>query len=64
NHYGRLYDCGANRNGDGYKEVTASTDPEVAVVKKQFETLLEKFPAPILPEEGRPKQKKAGRGSS
>src|SRR5690606_30027548 len=26
---GRLYDCGDNRDGSGYKEVTGSDDPEV-----------------------------------
>jgi arylsulfatase A len=47
-HYGRLYDCGSSRNGDGYKEVTNSTEPEVAAAKSQFAALLKKLPAPDL----------------
>ena len=60
-HYGRLYDCGSSRNGDGYKEVTNSTEPEVVAAKKQFEALLEKLPAPILLEDVPPKEKKAAK---
>lgn len=53
-HYGRLYDCGDSRNGDGYREVTSSEDTEVLEIKKRFDALLQALPAPILPEEGKP----------
>lgn len=62
-HYGRLYDCGSSRNGDGYKEVTDSTDPEVVAAKTEFEALLAKLPAPVLPEESLTKEKKAAKRS-
>jgi arylsulfatase A len=42
----RLYDCGDQRNEEGYKDVTDSEDPEVAEVKRRFNTILEKIPAP------------------
>ena len=29
-HFGRLYDCGTSRDGSGYRDVTDSTEPEVA----------------------------------
>jgi arylsulfatase A len=32
-HYGRLYDCGNNRDGEGYQDVTKSNAPEVLAVK-------------------------------
>jgi arylsulfatase A-like enzyme len=60
-HYGRLYDCGASRDGAGYREVTDSTDPEVLAVKEQFKSLLDKLPAPIIPEEGGPGDNKPER---
>jgi arylsulfatase A len=60
-HYGRLYDCGSCRDGTSYKEVTESTAPEMLEIKQYFATLLDKLPAPVLPEEGRPKNKKPGR---
>jgi arylsulfatase A len=50
-HPGRLYDCGASRDGTGYKEVTDSEDPEVLAVKKRFDEILKDLPAPILPED-------------
>ena len=51
-HYGRLYDCGDCRDGASYKEVTNSDAPEVKAIKAHFNTLLEKLPAPVLPEDG------------
>ena len=43
---GRLYDCGNQRNEQGYKDVTDSTDPQVAAVRKHFEQILAGLPAP------------------
>ncbi len=59
-HYGRLYDCGDSRDGTGYKEVTNSDDPEVVEVKKYFNEILEKLPAPYIPYEGPPTEKIKG----
>jgi arylsulfatase A len=43
---GRFYDCGNNRTGEGYKDVTNSTDPEVVAARKRFAQILEDLPAP------------------
>lgn len=43
---GKLYDCGESRNGKGYRDVTASTDPAVAEAKARFAKILEGLPAP------------------
>ncbi len=53
---GRLYDCGDRRDGTGYKDVTSSTAPEVVAIKKQFDKILERLPAPVLS----PEKKGAG----
>jgi arylsulfatase A-like enzyme len=60
-HGGHLFDCGDRRGGTGYKEVTDSTDREVAAIKAKFNTLLESLPAPVLAEEGAPNERKAGK---
>ena len=51
-HYGRLYDCGTSRDGTGYREVTDSRDPAVVGIKKRFDEILKKLPAPVLPTNG------------
>lgn len=56
---GRLYDCGDSRDGTNYRDVTESEDPEVLATWNQFNALLEKLPAPILPEDGSPTDIKA-----
>lgn len=43
---GRLWDCGDNRSGEGYKDVTDSKDPEVLQVRKRFEEILKNLPGP------------------
>ncbi|HQL95141.1 MAG TPA: sulfatase-like hydrolase/transferase, partial [Candidatus Hydrogenedentes bacterium] len=53
-HYGRLYDCGDKRDGTGYRDVTDSQEPEALAARARFDALLEKLPAPVLPEEGDP----------
>ncbi|MBL7222412.1 MAG: sulfatase-like hydrolase/transferase [Candidatus Brocadiae bacterium] len=47
--FGRLFDCGTSRDGTDYKDVTDSTAPEVAAIKKKFAAILAKLPAPDLP---------------
>ncbi len=60
---GKFYDCGESRDGSGYRDVSKSTDPEVAAARSRFAAILEKLPAPP-PEAGEPtparKKKKAG----
>ncbi len=43
---GRFYDCGASRNGDGYKDVTQSPDAEVVAARKRFDGILARLPGP------------------
>lgn len=42
---GRFYDCGSNREGKGYRDVTNSRDPEVVAARKRFDQILKRFPA-------------------
>ena len=58
---GRLYDCGDSRDGTNYREVTDSEDPEILAAWDRFNVLLEKLPAPILPEDGDPRDPKPER---
>ncbi|MCA9270775.1 MAG: sulfatase-like hydrolase/transferase, partial [Planctomycetales bacterium] len=44
--FGQLYDCGESRNGKGYKNVTASTDPEVVAAKALMRQILSDKPVP------------------
>ena len=46
--FGTLYDCGTRRDGTGYRDVTASTDPEVLRIKQQFEQMLATKLAPNI----------------
>jgi arylsulfatase A len=58
--FGRLYDCGDRRNGDGYKEVTDSTDPEVLAAKKLMREILSDKPVPVVrktPAKKRPRKR-------
>lgn len=43
---GRIYDCGGGYLRSQYKEVTDSTDPEVAAARKTLEKILERNPWP------------------
>lgn len=58
-HWGQLFDCGENRNGVGYRNVTVAEDPEVVAIKAQFNALLTKLPAPVLAAEGAPNERKS-----
>ena len=42
----QLWDCGDNRTGEGYKNVTASKAPEVLAARKQLRTWLRDLPGP------------------
>ncbi|MEX2287313.1 MAG: hypothetical protein WD648_09505, partial [Planctomycetaceae bacterium] len=43
---GRFYDCGGNRDGRGYVDVTNSQDPEVLAARHRFDGILKALPAP------------------
>jgi arylsulfatase A-like enzyme len=44
---GNLYDCGTNRDETaGYREVTASAEPEALAARSRFEAILKTIPAP------------------
>jgi arylsulfatase A len=43
---GKFYDCGNNRDGKNYKDVTNSKDEEVITARKRFDDILKKLPAP------------------
>ena len=45
---GVFWDCGDNRNEEGYIDVTDSLDPEVLAAKARFDKILEDLPAPDL----------------
>ncbi len=47
--FGQLYDCGDSRNGRGYRDVTSSTDPEVAAAKQRMLAILADKPVPDVP---------------
>jgi arylsulfatase A len=48
---GQFYDCGDSRDGSGYKNVTASADPEVVAARTRFAAILQPLPGP-QPETG------------
>jgi len=41
---GRFYDCGTDRTGKGYRDVTNSEDPAVLAARKRFDEILRQFP--------------------
>ena len=42
----RFFYCGERRDGDGYREVTDSQEPEAVAARRRFEKILAKLPAP------------------
>lgn len=46
--FGQLYDCGDSRNGDGYKDVTKSNDPDAVAARKLMEQILADKPVPVV----------------
>ena len=61
---GRLWDCGDNRSGEGYADVTDSRDPEVLAARRRLEGYLDHLPgpAPDDPLLERYREKHAGNG--
>jgi len=61
---GRFYDCGNNRDHQGYVDVTDSQEPEVVAAKAKFEAILRNLPGPDEQSAGsRPaRRKRANRG--
>ena len=53
---GRLFDCGTNRNGSGYRDVTNSTAPDAVAARRYFDDLLKNLPAPVLEHDGAPNE--------
>ncbi len=51
--FGQLYDCGKSRDGTGYREVTDSSDPEVAAARKLMAGILADKPVPTERGEGK-----------
>lgn len=49
--FGRLYDCGTDRDGKAYREVTGSTDPEVAAAGRWLRQLMADLPVPDVTRE-------------
>jgi arylsulfatase A-like enzyme len=45
-HQQKFFDCGASRDGTGYRDVTDSTDPEVVAARERFNAILAKIPEP------------------
>ena len=56
-HAGRLFDCGTRRDGTDYKDVTASSAPDVVAARQLFDRLLADLPAPLLDHDGAPNQR-------
>jgi arylsulfatase A len=52
----KFFDCGESRDGTGYKDVTASTDPEVQVARTRFAAILATIPEP-KPDDATPQAK-------
>ncbi len=55
---GKLFDCGENRDGTAYKDVTSSSDPDAATARTRFQSILRNLPAPSG-EKQQPKQPRA-----
>ncbi len=43
---GQFYDCGDQRDGTNYKQVTDSPDPEVRAAREKFNLILKELPGP------------------
>jgi arylsulfatase A len=56
--FGQLYDCGESRNGEGYKDVTDSSDPEVLAARQLMVKILADKPVPVVTQKTKKKKKK------
>lgn len=61
--FGQLYDCGESRNGEGYKDVTESTDPEVEAAKELMRKILSDKPVPDVTD-AKPKRRQRKRNKT
>lgn len=43
----RFFDCGTNRDGSGYKEVTNLSNPDAQAAREKFARILESIPKPV-----------------
>ena len=59
---GKFYDCGDQRDGKGYKDVTKSSDAEVVAARERFDSILKKLPAPPTDPNARRGRRRANRG--
>ena len=60
----RFYQCGDNRDGNGYRDVTKSSEENVVEARKRFDAILASMPKPLpregaVPKNGAPAQEKA-----
>ncbi len=55
----KFFDCGESRDGTGYKDVTAATDPEAQAARAHFAEILAAIPKPKPHEAAPNKQAKA-----
>ena len=63
--FGLMFDCGDSRNGEGYKDVTDSTDPEVVAARQKLLEILATQPVPEVkrkPNQAKQNQKGQGKG--
>ena len=44
--FGQLYDCGDQRDGQGYREVTNESTPEVITARRELRQILSELPVP------------------
>lgn len=58
---GKFYDCGNRRDGEGYRDVTDSREPEVLEARKRFDAILRQLPAPAQQPEPEQRRRKRGR---
>lgn len=66
----RFTDCGQSRDGQGYRDVTGSSDPEVRQARKRFEEILAQMPSPVpradvaAPKKKAPKKRARPKGTA
>ena len=54
----KFYDCGDNRNGSGYRDVTDSSEAEVQKARARFDAILSSLPRPTPRADAPEKEKK------
>jgi arylsulfatase A len=61
-HAERFFDCGASRDGTGYRDVTDSADPEVRAARARFAAILATIPEPVPRAGAKPRRAKVQSG--